>query len=156
LNLERTSLMRVLVGCLGAQALLACVVPSPWWVPDLALVGLVLVIGATPERWLPAACLAGLFTGALAVRVPIPIAFGYLICGWVLRTAGSRWDLADRRVQCLAAAGSSTLLTMGMLWLEDKWSVTLVGLASVRVFLTGLGPLLVRFLLHDVIIRTPH
>jgi hypothetical protein len=132
-----------LLGCLGAQALVACVVPSPWWVPDLALVGLVLVIGATPERWLPAACLAGLFTGALAVRVPIPIAFGYVIGGWVLRTAGSRWDLGDRRVQCLAASGLSAVLTLGMLWLEDEWSLALVGLASVRVFLTALVILLV-------------
>ena len=40
--------MRLLAACWLTHALLAQAIPSPWWVPDVTLVGLVLSVTRSP------------------------------------------------------------------------------------------------------------
>ena len=132
-SLER---MVALLACLTAHLLLAGVVASPWWVPDLTLVGLILAVAKAKRRWIALSSLAGLVMMTWAVRFPAPILITFLALGWAVRGLSAQWDLADIRVQCLVVAVASSLLTFGALWLEDLWSLPLLGLAAAHVAMT--------------------
>ena len=138
--------MRMLFGCVAMHLVLAMAIPSPWWVPDLTLVGLVLAIARAPHRWLPASSVAGVAALLWAVRFPQPILAGYLLMGWLIHAAATPWDLDDLRVQSLLVGLASLLMTAGGLWLEETASLPLVGWASVRVALTLLSLPVVRSL----------
>jgi hypothetical protein len=138
--------MLILAGCLVAHALIALVVPSSWWVPDLTLVGLVLTVGKAPSQWCLLSGMAGLFTVAWAVRSSGPILVGYLLLGWIVHVLARHWDATDLRVQCLMSGIASLVMTFGALWLSGLWSLPLLGLASAHVAMTGLSvPLVWRF-----------
>ena len=130
--------MALLIGCVVTHALLAHLIASPWWLPDLTLVGLVLAVGRRPAQWLIASLVAALLPVVSAVRFQGQLFSAYLVCGWLVQLVGRRWDAADGRVQgamvLMAAAG----LTLGAIWLEDLWSLPLLGLAGLRVAATGL------------------
>lgn len=128
--------MRLLIGCLLAHVVIAELVPSSWWVPDLTLIGLVLSVGERPERWLVGSALAGLATMVWAIRFPVPVSVGYLAFGWAVQAAARQWDATDERVQYLLVLVASVLFTFGALWLHDRWTFMLVGLALVRVVMT--------------------
>ena len=128
--------MGLLVGCLMTHTLLAASVPSPWWVPNLTLAGLVLSIGRSPRRWLGLSGLAGLWTVVWAVRLPEVVLLGYLGWGWLAQEAAKRWDTTEARVQSGFVGIASLLMTVGMLWLEGLWSVPLLGVAVAHVTVT--------------------
>jgi hypothetical protein len=129
--------MWLLAACLAAHALLARLIPSPWWVPDLTLIGLVLTVSRQPDRWLLACAIAGLFTAIWAARLAAAALLGALICGALLRLGARRWDATDARVQGAALVVLSALTTLGLLWLERLWSWPLLALAAARVSVTG-------------------
>lgn len=129
----------VLIMCLLAHALLAHLIASPWWVPDLTLVGLVLVVSAASTHWLIASVIAGLFIMAWAGRFPAQGFLSYVLCGAIVQLAARRWDTTDARVQGVVVVGASVALTLGLLWVEGLWSVPILGLAAVRIALTALS-----------------
>ena len=126
----------LLASCMIAHAALAMMSPSPWWVPDLTLVGLVLSVARFPSRWLALSGTAGLLTMAWAVRSFSPMFAGYLLIGWATRLAGCRWDVTDLRIESWLAGGGSLLLTLGAFWLDDQWSLVLLFLMVIRTALT--------------------
>jgi len=126
----------VLLGCAAAHLALALMSPSPWWVPDLTLVGLILSVGRFPSRWLGLSGAAGLLTMAWAIRSFGPMFAGYLLIGWATRVVGHRWDATDLRIESWLAGAGSLLLTLGAFWLDDQWSATLLLLMAVRTALT--------------------
>ena len=135
----------VFVGCVIAHLALAMISPSPWWVPDLTLVGLILAVGRAPARWLAFSVLAGLITAVWAVRFPGQLVAGYLLIGWVSQLLSRHWDAADLRIECLSAAAGSLFLMVGMLWLEDLWLLRLLLLTVLRAAVTcGAVPLVHR------------
>ena len=135
----------VLVGCAVAHLALAMISPSPWWVPDLTLVGLILSVGRAPARWLAFSVLAGLITAVWAVRFPGQLVAGYLLIGWVSQLLSRHWNAADLRIECLHAAAGSLFLMVGMLWLEDLWLLRLLLLTVLRAAVTcGAVPLVHR------------
>ena len=131
--------MSWLAGCLIAHAVLARAVPSPWWVPDLTLVGLLLAVAKAPSRWLLLSVVAGLFTMVWAVRFPKQVFLSYVALGWVVQMLGRQWDATDPRVQVGMVGLASALLTLGGLWLDELWSFPLLGLSMVRVAMTLLA-----------------
>ena len=139
--------MIVLVACLLAHALIAQTVSSPWWVPDLTLVGLVLAVGIRPARWLAASLVAALFSFLWAIRFSGQLFTGSLLCGWLASRVGTRWDATDVRVQALVALLACALMTFGMMWLENLWSLPLLSVALIHVAITGLCVPTVRRLL---------
>ena len=135
----------VLASCMAAHLALANISRSPWWVPDLTLVGLVLSVVRSPTRWLSLSGWAGLITVVWAVRFPGPIFTGYLLVGWASQVVARQWDATDLRIECLLAAAGSFLLMLGMLWLDDAWSPLLLALTGLRAALTcGVVPLVHR------------
>jgi hypothetical protein len=138
----------ILAWCLVAHALLARLIASPWWVPDLTLVGLVVGVGLRPRHWLIASGVAGCFMMAWAVRFPAQVALGYVLCGTLVRLVARRWDMTDGRIQGCLVIALSSLLTLGLLGLERLWSWPLLACAAVRVAVTGLSLLLVQRLLR--------
>ncbi len=131
--------MRVLLGCIALHLLLADVVPSPWWVPDFTLVGLVMAVALAPHRWFVLAMLAGVAAMVWAIRFPGPILMTYLIIGMGVRVMTMHWDMADARVQALTVSVASLLVTLECLWLHELWSLSLLGLTGVHVVMTVLA-----------------
>ena len=136
--------MAILVACLITHALLAALIPSPWWVPDLTLGGLVLAILRRPHHWLGLAVAAGLFAVVWAVRFPRPVFVSYLVLGWTVQALAGYWDATDRWIQWVIASCASAVMTLGFLWLDDLWSLRLLGLAAVHVAITSLAVALVQ------------
>lgn len=131
--------MSLLALCMGGHLLLAGAISSPWWVPDLTLAGLVLAVIRVPRRWLLFSATAALWVAMWAVRHPASIFVGYLAVGAVVRLLSESWDVSDPRVLCVLAAAASALVTYGMLWIDDIWSLPLIGLAAEHVLVTGLS-----------------
>ena len=136
--------MGVLLSCLAAHAAMAGLLPSPWWVPDLTLAGLILAISRTPHRWMLLSGMAGLLTVVWVVRFPHVVLVGSLGLGWIVRTLARQWDVTDLRLQCLIVAVASLLTTFGWLWLEGLWSLPLVAFAVVRVLMTSVSVPIIR------------
>ena len=138
--------MSWLVACLIAHALLASAISSPWWVPDLTLAGLVLAVARTPSRWFLLSAVAGLFTMGWAVRFPVQVFLSYVALGWMVQALGRQWDATDPRVQVGLVGLASVLLSAAGLWLDELWSLSLLGLSMIRVALTVLAVPCVRHL----------
>jgi len=133
---------------LAAHVLLANAFPSPWWVPDLSLVVLVIVVARVPDRWLSLSWLAGVFKMTWAVRFPGQILVSTLFVGWVVQALSRRLDTTDPRTEWLIVGLASLCLTLGALWVEELWTVPLMGLAVVHVSLTVLAVPLARQVLR--------
>ena len=136
--------MRLLAACWLTHVLLAQVMPSPWWVPDVTLVGLVLSVTRSPSRWLLLSWLAGCSTLLWAVRYPAPLMAGAVAVGGSVRLLTAAWDAADARIQYLVMGLASGLTTLGAVWLEGCWSLSLLGLAAMHVLLTCLAFVILR------------
>ncbi len=136
--------MALLLGCLLVHAVMVQLIPWPWWVPDLTLVGLVLAVVRSPRRWLVLSGIAGLWTVLWAVRFHVPLLVGYLAVGWTAQALGRRWDAADAKVQLVLLGWAAAFMTFGSLWLHDLWSLPLAGLASAHVAMTCAALPLVR------------
>ena len=136
--------MWILLLSLVAQVFVIGCVPSPWWVPDFAVIGLVLAVVSAPAQWFVLSLVAGLWMMSWAIRFPETILLSYLMLGWVVRLLVRRVDVADGRVQWIIAGTASVLMTFGALWLDGLWSLSLLGLASGHVVITILALPLVR------------
>ncbi len=131
------------------QAALTTALPSPWWVPDLVLVAMVLVITRRREDWVLAAAAAALWHALWAARVAAHLALAYLLTGWVVRLIAGHVDTQDWRVQIALAAAGCGLVTFGALWIEGRWSVGLLGLAIMRTLVTGGAVAVMRGLIRE-------
>ena len=131
--------MWLLLGALAAQAILVSAIPSPWWVPDLTLVGLVLAVARMPSRWLLFSVVAGVFTMAWAVRFPNQLFLFYVALGWGVRVLGRQWDATDLRVQVGMVGLAGALLSLGALWLDARSSLSLLELSMAHVAMTVLA-----------------
>ena len=141
--------MNVVLACVCCHVLVARVVASPWWVPDLTLVGLLLGVMRRPDRWLECAVLAGLTVPVWMVRFVEPQLGAFLAFAWITQRLVHRWDVTDVRVLGLLGVLASAITTGGALWFEGIWSWPIAGLAFVRIGLTGLAvPLLDRLRGH--------
>jgi hypothetical protein len=146
--------MILLLACLAAHAGLALAVPSPWWVPDLTVIGLVLSVRRHAGRWLLLSAISGWFAMAWAIRWSAPVFLGVLLAGAGVRAAGRHWDASDLRVELFLAGAACLLLDAGAFWLGWTWSVRLAGLALARTAVTCAALPLVRSLAAVVERRT--
>ena len=136
--------MRLLIGCAMAQYVLALCSPSPWWVPDLVLVALILGVTRTPAKWLNLSICAGLLQALSAARHPAVLFVVDVLIGGLIWLAPRLADMSTGQLQ-RAAIGLSSIFMMGMMcWLDELWSVVLLGLLLWRLSLTLLSAELVR------------
>lgn len=129
--------MTILAGFLLAHAVLAQAPVSPWWVPNLTLVGMVLAIGRHPERWAVWAGVASGWAMVWAVRMPWVVGLSYLGCGWGVHGLCQSWETSDVRMQSLAVGLSSLVMTVALLWVDRLWSLPVAGMAVVHVGMTA-------------------
>lgn len=127
----------MLGACLAAHVIAAQVIPSPWWVPNLTLMGLVLASGRSPRHagWF-GAC-AGLAAMLWAARAIWLVLLGSLLAGLAIHRLGVHWNLNEPRVQVSLTGLLMAVLMAVTLWLDQAWSVPVVGLAVVQVMVTG-------------------
>jgi hypothetical protein len=128
--------MSLLLACATGHAALTWVVPSPWGVPDLTVAGLVLTIGRAPRRWLAVSLAAGLLTLIWTVRWAWLVWAVYLALGWSLHTLARVMDVSDRRVQGLAVAAASAVMSGGALWFDQLGRWPLLAAAAGHVAVT--------------------
>jgi hypothetical protein len=140
--------MPVLLICLLMHAVLASVFPSPWWVPNLTVIGIVLAVGHAPKRWILFSAIAGLVTMAWAVRFPWLVMGAFLALGFSVKTLANHWDATDIRVQALVLSVAMTTMVGCLLWFEGIGSIPLLGLAAVHIAATYLSLPIIRWVLH--------
>ncbi len=133
-----------LVAFIAAHALLARLLPAPWSVPNLTLIGLMQTGGASPGRWLPLALIAGLSSAMWAARGSGALLVSYLVVGACVRLISGGFDTAEPRVQSLLAAILCVPLTTAWLWLDGHWSWTLAGWSFTHMSLTAVAALLLQ------------
>ena len=138
--------MSWLLGGIIAHVLLAGAIASPWVVPNVTLVGLIISIARTPARWFALSVTAGVVLMAWAVRFPVQIFVCCLALGGTMRTLGRHWDATDLRVQTVMVGFASLALTAGALWLDDLGSLPLLGLAVAHIAVTILAVPCARYL----------
>lgn len=126
----------ILAACLGAHVVLAQLIPSPWGVPNLTLIGLILASGRSPRHAVWFGGWAGLSAMLWAIRAEWQLLLGYLLAGWAIRRLGRPWDVAEPKVQLAITGLLGVALVTAALWLEGLWSVPVTVLAVVHVSLT--------------------
>jgi len=131
-------------GCAFAHVLVAYASSLPWWVPDLTLIGLIMIVTQVPSQWLLLSALAGMWMNLWAVRFPGQILLGYVGVGWLVQILSRSWDTTDLRIQCVCVFVSSFLLTLWMVWLDHLWTLAVLGWSVVRIVVTVLAVPLVR------------
>jgi len=110
--------MTALGACLFLHWLLARFMPSPWWVPNLTLAGLILAVVRRPGQWLLLALAAGFFASIWTVRASGGVIFEYLLLGWCVHLIARRWDVSDPRMQCWLVGVAAFGFTLATIWIE--------------------------------------
>jgi len=149
---------------------------SPWWAPDLVLVGLVLAVAypagfaareaeasgsAHEARWrgVVGGALAGSAMAWLSVRDAAAIGAAYFGVGWLIGWIASVWDLADRRVCRIAVALGEVVIVTVSVALAGRLSAGLLLGAGLRVAMTTLALPVLRWLVgllaRDRIVASP-
>lgn len=141
----------ILVGAAVAQFCLGRVLASPWAVPDLMLVGMLLVLLDMPRnRSLGVGVLAGLLVMAVTTRQPLVVGLAYGGVAVVVRSLAAVVDLAEPRIHLAVAAVLETGLLALWLVLGGRLSVALLILAGVKLLLTVASVPLLRPLVISV------
>lgn len=100
----------VIASAAAAQALAAHAVGSAWWVPQLALIALIRRMTHTPRAWLPLSVIAAAALIVWSIRGSGAIVVSLIAIGGAWRAAMWYWDVADARLQAVAAGISAAVL----------------------------------------------
>ena len=140
--------VRFVIGAVICHWLLGSVL-SPWWVPDLTLVAVVLVSSGGARRWWLAAGLAGAMTMCWVPQFPLAVLCWYGALAGGIRWMAGVWDVNDARIQLLIV-GAGACSWMGLLlWCSGASVPPVFGLAAAHVAVTLLMlPLLRRLMLR--------
>jgi len=131
------SLATLFTVCVIAHVFVSNLISLPWLVPDLTLVGLVLVVGRNPRNWMPVSVVTGLIMSVFVVRgLPI-VMVSYIALGLCINVASRQWNITDERLECGIVALASLLLGLGWVWLDDVWLPMVVGFSVIRAGLTA-------------------
>jgi hypothetical protein len=138
----------IALACVGLHAALGQIAPSPWWVPNLPLVGLILLIVRVPSRWLPISGLMAVGELMWMTRFAQPLVACYVALGGGVSLIVRQWDVEDPLVFGVVVALASTSFAVLCLWLEGAWSWRVAGLAGMHVLLTVMSAPLVAALVR--------
>lgn len=130
--------------CAVGHVALDGLIASPWCVPDLTLVGMILVVMRAPSAWWAASLAAGFLTAAWAIRGAPSIFALYLAAGWSLAAMARQWDLEDPRIEGLFVAVVCAVLTLAFVTLDGAWSWSMVGYLLLRALATVTAWMVVR------------
>ena len=117
------------------QVVIGRAVSSPWFVPDVALALLVVMMARLRARRLELAAFAALLAALFSMRHPVLVAGAYLAVAACVGMLGSMWDLAEPSLLRLAVGAAETLWLLACL-AADRGTISMMGFVGVRVFLT--------------------
>lgn len=136
--MSQAGVLRRFAAVLGAHWVLAQLIPSPWWVPNLTVGALVLWVGRWPGRWWLFAVCAGWWMMFATAREPAVALIGCMVIAGATRLAVRQCDWNDPYLPEICVALGSAALTLSTLWSERVASPAVVALALLHVFLTTL------------------
>lgn len=128
---------------------------SPWWMPDLALAGLMLAMMRERPATRGALCLVALLAMLFSAGHSPGTGVAYLVAGGTLVWMSAQWEWAQPSMQ-LAALGvaEGALLLLGVVLHKTRLTWGLLPLVILRIGMTVLSwPLLRR--LMGMILRVP-
>jgi hypothetical protein len=137
------------IGSLAVQWLL-CGVASPWWVPDVTLVAVMLVIASAPDGWWLPSAIAGLLTMGWMIQAPALPLVWYLALGLGVSLGSGFWDLGDRRIQLVAIGIAEGVWLSLHVWFQDVAVLPLAGWLLLHVGITLLSVPMMRRLVPQM------
>lgn len=112
-------------------------VGSPWVVPDLILISMILAMAKVPEDPPMSSGLWGAVLAMVAtLHEPVAVGLAYLGTAWLVRRLASRLDLADPTIQLMVVGIGEVLLLGVWLMLDSRLCVGVVMLSVVRLGMT--------------------
>ena len=124
---------------------------SPWLMPDLTLLSVLLTMLQIPGYPLGPALLGGVLAMFLAVHHPVLIGLAYLGAGWVVKWLAAWWDVTGVSMQRMAVGVAEGLLLTVLFLLSAPMTGGLLLLGGLRLALTILCLPLVRAVVVRVI-----
>ena len=124
---------------------------SPWLMPDLTLLSVLLTMLQIPGHPLGPALLGGVLAMVLAVHHPVLIGLAYLGAGWVVKWLAAWWDVTGVSMQRMAVGVAEGLLLTVLLMLSAPVTGGLLLLGGLRLAITILCLPLVRAVVVRVI-----
>ena len=128
--------------------------PSPWFVPDLTLLGMAVLILRLPEHPFAPAWLAGVAAMTLAGRHPLWVGLAYLAAGVAVKWMARQWEVTEpfreRLVIGIAQGGLLILLAS-----TGPVTVGLIVMAGLQVGLTLLCLPLMRAFVDRLVVPRP-
>jgi len=129
----------IIVGVsVGLHLALGRWVPSPWFMPDLTVTGMVLAILLLPERPVSPAILSGALTMLFSVPHSLAAGVMYPLVGGLVKYAAHQWDLSQPRRQRAVVVAAQALLLFLTVPLRTRWTGELFWLSLVHLSLTAL------------------
>src|SRR3989338_3153440 len=128
-----------LFALIGLHLIAALFIPSPWFVPNFSVVGLVLAVSHKPSSWFAFALLCGLLSALWVIRSPVPVMMSYVAIGWVVQMLGSQVDVRRLDFQYLMVGISTLIVTLSGLWLSGIYSFPLLALIILNVIISSLS-----------------
>ena len=126
------------------QFLLGRWISSPWLMPDLALLSILLVVMRDPRHALGPVLFGGCCVMLLTVRHPVLIGLAYAGAGGLVRRLASQWDLTAAPMQRIVVGVMEGLLLTWFMVLSAPVRGGLCMLAMPRLIVTVLCLPLVR------------
>lgn len=135
--------MKLFLGCVFLHFVLVQWF-SPWWVPNLTLVGALLGICLQPARWWMYGLAAGWALTFWSTRHPQWLVGCFLVIGALVALGSRQWNLSDGRVQMGAMACAMAFFAAVILWIDHIafwpiafnvliwWSVSVLAVPLVR------------------------
>lgn len=121
-------------------------VGSPWVVPDLILISMILAMAKVPEDPPMSPGLWGAVLAMVAtLHEPVAVGLAYLGAAWLVRRLAFRLDLADPTIQLMIVGIGEAFLLGVWLMLDSRLRVGMVTLFVVRLGMTvGCVPMMRR------------
>ena len=128
-------------------------VASPWLMPDLTLISMVLAMTLPSQSLLGPALLAGFFVMLSTPQQPLLLGGTYVGAGWLIQVLALRWDLTDSTLQQLTVGAAEAGLLAMWLMLNAQVTMGLLLLAGMKLVMTVVCVPLVSFVMRRLI---PH
>lgn len=135
--------MAIWLGCVILHLILAPLAQSPWWVPQLTLLGMLIGILKRPKAWFLLSLLTAWVMNFWTIRLGYSLCFMLLAIGFIEQWILSRWELNDAPPRLLLFTAAVVLADLGMIWLEDSWSWTQLGLCLLHAAVTAVAALFI-------------
>ena len=117
----------LVIGFLAAHFTLAQLLPTPWWTPNLTVIGLLFATVRKPQHWWLWAALCGTGLALGMVRFPVWMIAASAALAYGFQWCTRRWNAnEDWHVQALMVLAGTLGMMLFLFWLDGAWSLKLL------------------------------